>query len=227
MPYVNVPNDLSKIKTKLAFNLTKRQLICFGGGAAIGIPAYLAELDEAVTRVCRTWFPEVSSGYEDSRVVLCYGDGVKFVEGKQEQYDLILVDSTDPVGPGEGLFSRAFYQNCCRALKKDGILVNQHESPYYPGDRRGMLRAHRYLKEIFPFASVYQFHMPSYASGLWLFGLASKGKADPEEINEERWEKRNIKTGYYNPKIHRASFALPEFVWDMLGGKEPEGWRLL
>ena len=87
---------------------------------------------------------------------------------------MIIVDSTDPFGPGEGLFTREFYGNCYKALKEDGILINQHESPFYPGDAAACQRAHKNIVESFPISKVYQAHIPTYPSGHWLFGFASK-----------------------------------------------------
>ncbi|MCJ7833913.1 polyamine aminopropyltransferase [Cuneatibacter sp. NSJ-177] len=187
----------------------------------------LVEIDERVVKACRKYFPEISGGLGDPRVSCHYQDGTVFIKEKKKTYDLILIDSTDPVGPGEGLFGKEFYQNCSDALKENGILVNQHESPYYPGDRRSMLRAHQRLQEVFPLAEVYHFHMPTYASGLWLFGFASKGLHPVKDADFEAWQERKISTGYYNPDIHRAAFALPNFLKQQLEGTGTKGWCLL
>src|SRR5690606_25133686 len=104
-----------------------------------------------------------------------YEDGLKFVRSKENAYDLIIVDSTDPFGPGEDLFTKEFYGNCYKALKDSGILVNQHESPYYPNDALAAKRTHQRINSVFPVAKVYQAHIPTYPSGHWLFGFASKG----------------------------------------------------
>ena len=93
------------------------------------------------------------------------------------EYDLIIVDSTDPFGPGEGLFTKEFYGNCYKALKEDGIMVNQHESPFYDEDAFAMQRAHQRIVKSFPISRVYQAHIPTYPSGHWLFGFASKKRA--------------------------------------------------
>ncbi len=92
----------------------------------------------------------------------------------KEAYDLIIVDSTDPFGPGEGLFTREFYGNCFKALREDGIMVNQHESPFYDEDAAACQRAHKRMVESFPISRVYQAHIPTYPSGHWLFGFASQ-----------------------------------------------------
>ena len=136
------------------------------------------------------------------------------------EYDLIIVDSTDPIGPGEGLFSTEFYQNCYRILSKDGILVNQNESPYFAHNAREMKRAHEKINRIFPIAKVYQAHIPTCASGYWLFGFTSKKYHPLTDLNVERWKERNIKTWYYTTNLHKGAFMLPRYVEDMLEEEE-------
>jgi spermidine synthase len=94
----------------------------------------VAEIDEEVVRVCKQFLPKTACGFEDKRVNMYYQDGMKFIRRHTGEYDLIIVDSTDPFGPGEGLFTKEFYGNCYNALKEDGIMVNQHESPFYEED---------------------------------------------------------------------------------------------
>lgn len=176
----------------------------------------MVEIDEQVVRLSQKYLPITADKLTDPRVTLYFEDGVAFVDGLEKAYDLILVDSTDPIGPGEGLFSKAFYDNCFRALTDDGILVNQHESPYYERDAKEMKRAHSKIKKLFPISKVYQFHMPTYPSGHWLFGFASK-KYDPlKDAQLDVWKQFNLKTKYYNTDIHTGCFALPTFVKDML-----------
>lgn len=94
----------------------------------------MVEIDKRVVDICREYFPLTSCKLDDKRVNVFYEDGLKFIRDKEDEYDLIIVDSTDPFGPGEGLFTKEFYGNCYKALREDGILVNQHESPYYDND---------------------------------------------------------------------------------------------
>ncbi|SMC81742.1 polyamine aminopropyltransferase [Papillibacter cinnamivorans] len=171
----------------------------------------MAEIDGEVVRACREFLPQTASRLDDPRVNLLIEDGLKYVRSRENEYDLILVDSTDPFGPGEGLFTREFYGSCYNALREEGILVNQHESPYYPDYTRSMKRAHRRINECFPVCRVYQAHIPTYPSGHWLFGFASKG-IDPLEAQLYRWERLGIETRYYNPELHRGAFALPNYV---------------
>ena len=107
----------------------------------------LVEIDEEVVTACRKYLRQTACGFDDDRVHVHYEDGLKFVRKYEDAYDLILVDSTDPFGPGEGLFTKEFYGNCYKALKADGIMVNQHESPFYPNDATAMQRAHKRIVE--------------------------------------------------------------------------------
>jgi len=176
----------------------------------------MVEIDEEVVTVCKKYFPNSTSGLSDPRVHLYFMDGLAFVASKKNDYDLIIVDSTDPFSVGEGLFTQSFYKDCFDALKEDGILVNQHESPFYTHYQKNMQRAHKRLLETFPIAKVYQAFIPTYASGHWLFGFASK-KYDPlKDVDFEKWLKLDLKTQYYNPELHIGSFALPNYVKKLL-----------
>ena len=184
----------------------------------------LCEIDREVIKVCREFLPQTSLRMDDIRAELHIADGLKFVRRQKEAYDLIIVDSTDPFGPGEGLFTREFYGNCLSALTADGILINQHESPYYPEDALACQRAHRQLHAVFGKAWVYQAHIPTYPSGHWLFGFASKSRRDPRAFDGEAWDALGIKTRYYNTELHKGSFALPNYVKEMLKNAESMGY---
>jgi spermidine synthase len=176
----------------------------------------MVEIDKLVVDVCREYFPNSTSGLDDPRVTLYFQDGLKYVSEKTDEYDLIIVDSTDPIGPGEGLFTREFYSNCFKALTKDGILVNQHESPFYEEYAKSMQRAHKRINEFFPVAKVYQVHIPTYASGHWLFGFASKSLDPVRDLDADKWNALGLETGYYNTEIHKGAFALPNYVLRLL-----------
>jgi spermidine synthase len=178
----------------------------------------MVEIDKRVVDVCREYFPLTSCKLDESRVNLFFEDGLKFVRTKENEYDLIIVDSTDPFGPGEGLFTKEFYGNCYKALKEDGILVNQHESPYYDSDAAAMKEAHEKVNGFFPIIRVYQAHIPTYPSGHWLFGFASKKYHPIKDLDADAWNKLGIKTKYYNTDLHVGCFALPNYVKDMLKG---------
>ncbi len=176
----------------------------------------VVEIDEKVVEVCKELIPKTASKFDDERVHMFYEDGLRYVRDKENMYDLIIVDSTDPFGPGEGLFTREFYGNCYKALTDNGILVNQHESPFYDNDAKAMQRAHKRIKAVFPISRVYQAHIPTYPSGHWLFGYASK-KCDPvNNDNIEKWNELGIKTRYYNTELHKGAFAIPNYVKELL-----------
>lgn len=173
---------------------------------------HMVEIDERVVRISEEFLPFTSLKLKDPRVKLYFQDGVEFIKDKKNVYDLIIVDSTDPIGPGEGLFTIDFYKNCYDALTRDGILINQNESPYYINNATEMIRAHKKQKEIFNRAALYSYAMPTYGSGYWFFGFSSKVLHETKDLKEEDWEKLNIKTKYYNTDIHKAAFVLPNYV---------------
>ncbi|MBE6052117.1 MAG: polyamine aminopropyltransferase [Clostridium sp.] len=183
---------------------------------------HMVEIDEEVVKACREYIRKTACALDDERVKLFYQDGLRFVRTKENEYDLIIVDSTDPFGPGEGLFTKEFYGNCYKALTEDGILVNQHESDYYTDYANSMKRAHKRIQEIFPVCEIYQAHIPTYPSGHWLFGFASKKFEPIIGLREEEWNNLNIKTKYYNTKLHKGAFALPNYVNEMMVIKEDE-----
>lgn len=176
----------------------------------------LVEIDELVIEVCRKYLPLTACRLDDPRVHIFIEDGVKYIRRCENKYDIIIVDSTDPFGPGEGLFTREFYGSCYKALKEDGIMVNQHESPFYTEDAAAMQRAHKRIVESFPISKVYQAHIPTYPSGHWLFGFASKKYHPTRDFSAAKWNLRGLNTKYYNTELHVGSFALPNYVEELL-----------
>ncbi|MCL1824175.1 MAG: spermidine synthase, partial [Oscillospiraceae bacterium] len=124
--------------------------------------------------------------------------------------------------PGEDLFTKEFYGNCFKALTSNGIMVNQHESPFYKNDANAMQRAHKRINETFPISKVYQAHIPTYPSGHWLFGFASKTFHPTNDLNPAKWNSLGLDTKYYNTQLHYGCFALPTYVEDMLREVENE-----
>ncbi|MDO4627642.1 MAG: polyamine aminopropyltransferase [Planctomycetia bacterium] len=180
----------------------------------------MVEIDEMVVTVCRKFLPQTACRLDDPRLRIFYEDGLRFVRTRQSCYDLIIVDSTDPFGPGEGLFTLEFYGNCFKALRDDGLMINQHESPFYAEDALACQRAHKKIVESFPISRVYQAHIPTYPSGHWLFGFASKKYHPWKDLNAEAWETRKLECRYYSPKLHRGAFCLPAYVEELLKNVE-------
>lgn len=176
----------------------------------------LVEMDPLVLEACREYLPSNASRLDDRRVHIHFENALRFIRNREDQYDLIIVDSTDPFGPSEGLFTREFYGNCFNALHEDGIMVNQQGSPFYKEDAEAMQRSHKRIVSTFPISKVYQAHIPTFAAGYWLFGFASKKYHPINDLDTVQWEKLNLRTHYYTPRLHVGAFALPAFLEEML-----------
>ena len=176
----------------------------------------LVEMDPEVISACRTYLPENAARLDDARVHIHYENALRFIRRCKDEYDLIIVDSTDPFGPSEGFFTLEFYGVCFNALREDGIMVNQQGSPFYQHDAEAMQRCHKRIFNTFPISKVYQAHIPTYAAGYWTFGFASK-KYDPvDDLDVAAWKALNLRTKYYTPKLHVGAFCLPAFLEEML-----------
>ena len=189
-----------------------KELIQYPGIESIDV----VETDKMFVDVCREIFPEVACGLDEERVHVYYDDGLRFLRGKKGCYDLIINDSTDPFGHTEGLFTKEFYGSCYKALKEDGIMVNQHESPFYDEDATACQRAHKRIVESFPISRVFQAHIPTYPSGHWLFGFASKKYHPLKDLAEARWNLRGLGCKYYTTTLHKGAFYLPAYVEELL-----------
>ena len=176
----------------------------------------LVEMDPQVLEACRAYLPENASRLDDRRVHIYFDNALRFIRRCTSQYDLIIVDSTDPFGPSEGYFTREFYGICYNALRDDGIMVNQQGSPFYKHDAEAMQRSHQRIHSTFPISRVYQAHIPTYAAGYWLFGFASKKYHPVDDLDAEKWRSLNLQTKYYTTKLHTGAFYLPAFLENML-----------
>lgn len=176
----------------------------------------LVEMDPLVLDVCRKYLPGNACRLDDERVHIYTGNGLKFIRRCENKYDLIVVDSTDPFGPSEGLFTKEFYGNCYKALRDDGIMVNQQGSPFYAEDANAMQRSHKRIAETFPISRVFQAHIPTYAAGYWLFGFASKKYHPIDDLNKEAWNALGLKTRYYTTRLHVGAFYLQAFLEEFL-----------
>lgn len=172
----------------------------------------MVEIDKMVVDAAREYFPTISCELDNHKVTVLYEDGIEFIKGKEAIYDLILIDSTDPIGPGEGLFTTAFYNDCYKALTENGILINQNETPVYQKFFEVGISSNKKLKGIFPIVHVYQASIPTYPGGYWLFNFASKKYHPLHDFQEREWHALGIQTQYYNTDLHRGSFALPNYV---------------
>jgi spermidine synthase len=177
--------------------------------------AIQVEIDERVTRLAEQYFPELCESNSDPRAQLLFIDGIKWMaECEPESLDIVIVDSTDPIGPAEGLFNEAFYKSCLKALRHGGILVQQSESPlaHLPllkNIRKAMKGAG------FQAMRTLTFPQPCYPTGWWSATLARKG-VDLEDFRERGAEMKQFPTRYYNAEIHKAALAMPEFLREAL-----------
>lgn len=168
----------------------------------------LAEIDEEVINACRRYLPQTAASLDDPRVELAIGDGIKYVAGQKKAFDLIIVDSSDPVGPAEPLFGHEFYQLAKQALRPGGAVVAQTESPlFYP---QAFARAIKAMQKNFANTNTYLTAIPSYVGGFWTFTMASDSELKPAWPTELPFS-----TLYYTPEVHQAAFALPPFIKTM------------
>lgn len=180
----------------------------------------MVEIDEAVVRASKQFLPGIATDFGNPKLELIIGDGIQFVENaKDETYDVVIVDGSDPVGPAEGLFSEKFYKNCMRVASKDGYVVTQGESPMFHSKTFAELNG--CLKKIFGKESVHTalFYAPTYPSGMWSIQMGTKSNKHPLKDFQPKTAEifsRERTLRYYNDELHQSSFKLPTFVSKML-----------
>jgi spermidine synthase len=207
----------------LAHGNAKRILIIGGGDGGILRECLqhktvkhvtMVEIDRAVVDMCLKHMPTIpAKAFKDRRTNLVITDGAKFVRETKEKFDIIIVDSTDPIGPGEVLFTEDFYRGCKRSLTPGGILVNQNGVPFMQGDEVTM--TYRRRRKSFKDTGFYVAAIPSYYGGFMTLGWATdnkKARAVPAATIRKRFQAAKLKTKYYTPDIQAACFALPAFV---------------
>ncbi|CAM3110810.1 spermidine synthase [Pseudomonas floridensis] len=174
----------------------------------------MVEIDATVVEMCKEFLPTHSNGaFEDSRLNLVIDDGMRFVATTEEKFDVIISDSTDPIGPGEVLFSENFYQACHRCLNKGGILVTQNGTPFM--QLSGVQTTAGRMNGLFADWHFYQAAVPTYIGGAMTFAWGATDKAYrklPLETLRQRFAGSGIVTRYYNPDVHIGAFALPQYV---------------
>ncbi len=208
----------------LAHGKARRVLIIGGGDGGILREALrhkvervtMVEIDRTVVDMCLKFMPSIPGrAFADKRTDLVIADGARFVAETDDRFDVIVVDSTDPIGPGEVLFTEAFYRHCRRCLTRGGILVNQNGVPFMQGGEVTM--TYRRRKKFFKDAGFYVAAIPSYYGGFMTLGWATdnpRARAVPVATLRKRARAARLKTRYYTPEIHAAAFALPRFIQD-------------
>lgn len=176
----------------------------------------LVEIDPLVVEGCMIHIPQTSAALKDPRVEVLVEDGVKYLADTDEKYDVILIDSTDPIGPATPLFGVDFYKTVDRALTENGIVVSQCESVFYFLEAQQSLL--KVLKQVFDKVNVYNYTNMTYPGGLWSFSFASKGLCPISDFDSSRVSDSGLEFQWYNTGIHRSSFSLPEFQKKSLKG---------
>lgn len=179
----------------------------------------MVEIDGMVIEASKKYFPTVSNKLDDPKVSVLVQDAIDFIKEKENIYDVVLIDSTDPIGPGEGLFNENFYNNVKRALKKGGIVVPQTEGPF--GQSDNMKKTYKLLRKVFKYVAPYVGPMPTYPGGYWSWGFCSDDVEipnNPDEIDKNRADKISSTCKIYNRELHTAVFKVPNFVKELANG---------
>jgi spermidine synthase len=176
----------------------------------------MVEIDGIVIEAAKQFLPTISCAFNHPKLNLLVDDGIDFVkQAADESYDLIIIDSSDPVGPSEGLFSKSFYQDVYRCLRPHGSISVQSESPSF--NRKAFVELNQCLKQVFGQDRVhcYLVFIPMYPSGMWSLTYCSKNGLHPvRDFSIERATQfaREQDLQYYNPSIHQAAFSLPTYI---------------
>lgn len=179
---------------------TARRLLDLGIKKIVNV-----EIDTQVVELSRRFFPEIASSLSDPHVKLIIDDGIRYVAQSKEKFDLVIIDSTDPVGPAEGLFTVQFYMNVKKILNEGGVVVTQSGSPFY--QPFAIKKATNAIKGAFGDFLSYIAFIPTYPSGLWSFTMNNPGKGRKEEIKPAK---------YFNRDILEGCVRLPQFVKELI-----------
>jgi spermidine synthase len=169
----------------------------------------LCEIDKVVVDASKQFFPNVSCALDDPRVDVRIGDGIEYVRGLHQEVDLMIIDSTDPIGPGEGLFSGKFYQSVASALKTGGLMVAQSESPWF--DEPILARIQQNIRTGFKNVYPYIGSIPTYPRGLWSWTMASQEPIDVQGFDRQRFQAVAPSLSYLNEGLFLGAFCLPPF----------------
>jgi len=181
----------------------------------------MVDIDRTVIDISREFLPAIcGDAFDDPRTDLVIDDGVEFVARDGAEFDVIIIDSTDPIGPGEALFGAGFYADCKRRLTEGGVLVTQNGVPFFQGPELASTMAR--LRPLFADVGCFLAAVPTYVGGVMAFGWASDNPAlrqVPVEDLERRFTAAAIATRYYTPAVHKGAFAVPPYIAAMMDGK--------
>lgn len=174
----------------------------------------LCEIDEMVVDVCRKHFPQIACGLDDKRVKVKIGDGIAYMKELKGEIDIAIIDSTDPIGPGEGLFTPDFYKSVARALRPGGLMVAQSESPWFPKEM--LARIHHNIGAGFANKKSYIGSIPTYPRGLWSWTMAAAEPFNPASLDRKRFAKVQKGLQYLTADRAVGAFDLPPFFQDKI-----------
>ena len=175
----------------------------------------LVEIDSMVVNACKKYLKSIGSAFSNPLLKIYFEDGAAFIKAKKNYYDVVIVDSADPIGPGKILFEAPFYKNVFQALKPDGLMVAQGESPLY--EQKLQKKLLKTIGKVFPLAGFYNYGNLTYPGGVWSFLFASKKYHPIKDFKAGRVKNSAFPFRYYNKEIHQAAFSQPEFTKKNLG----------
>lgn len=205
-----------------------RRVLIIGGGDAGCLREALrhpsveevvqCDIDERVTRVCQEHFGWVGDAIADPRATVLFDDGVEYIRQHQGEFDLVIVDSTDPIGPAVGLFQADFYRAVSAALRPGGVMVAQTESPHWGAGLVGGIYAE--IRQAFSRVYAYMGSIPTYPSGSWCWAYASQGRDPQAGLDAGRAAALEPGCKYWNREVHRGAFLLPTFARRAVEGED-------
>ncbi len=174
----------------------------------------LCEIDGMVIEACKKYLPTIACELDNPKVEIRVADAIEYIKDKKNEFDIVLIDSTDPMGPGEGLFTEEFYTNVKNSLKEGGIVAAQSESPV--ANKEEIKKMYNLLKKVFPVCSTYTSNIPTYPGGYWAWAFCSKDVKPLSYFAEDRYEDIVKSCKIYNRDYHNARFALPNYLKELL-----------
>ena len=174
----------------------------------------LCEIDGMVIEACKKYLPTISCELDNPKVEILVQDAIEYIKDKKNEFDIVLIDSTDPMGPGEGLFTDEFYTNVKNSLKEGGIMVAQSESPFAQAD--SVKKMYVQLKKVFPICATYTSNIPTYPGGYWAWAFCSESVKPLSYFAEDRYTDIVKTCKIYNKDYHMARFALPNYLKELL-----------
>ncbi len=174
----------------------------------------LCEIDGMVIDACKKFLPTISCELDNPKVEILVQDAIEYIKDKNNEFDIVLIDSTDPMGPGEGLFTEEFYTNVKNSLKPDGIVCAQSESPFV--NKEEIKKMYNLLKKVFPICSTFTSNIPTYPGGYWAWAFCSESVEPLSYFADNRYDDIKKSCKIYNKEYHNARFALPNYLKELL-----------